>query len=63
MIILGSDIFTYCKFNEPSAYLEIEGIKHFEVRDVIQEKAKEQGIDWYDYWTNLEYFEVFSYDD
>ena len=49
--------------NDPVIYTIIPNIKYLEINESIQEKAEEQGIDWYDYWPDLEYFEVFSYDD
>ena len=41
-------------FYEPSTYTGIEGIKKLDIGFEMQQKAEEEGIDWYTYWPNLE---------
>ena len=38
----------------PALYSEIEGIKELHVDKSIQDKADDMGIDWYNYWPDLE---------
>lgn len=47
-------------WEDPTVYLSFEGIKRLEIPDKLQEKADEQGVDWYEVWPNLE--EVVVYD-
>lgn len=54
-----SDFHTDCIFDEPSIYLNLPNIKYLKVSERVQKKADDQGIDWYDYWPDLESVEVF----
>ena len=47
-------------FNEPSTYANIKGIKRLELYPEMNQRAEKQGIDWYDYWPELESIEVLS---
>lgn len=44
---------------DPSVYTPFEGIKHLEIPNALQEKADEEGIDWYEIWPDLEGVEIF----
>lgn len=45
-----------------SDYSRIEGIKYVEMPDLMQEKADEEGIDWYEIWPDLEEVIVYETD-
>ena len=47
---------------EPERYIGIDGIKKLELPDKMQEKADEQGIDWYEIWPDLEEVIVYETD-
>ena len=51
--------FSDCIFDEPSIYMDLPNIKYLQVSERVQKKAYDQGIDWYDYWPDLESVEVF----
>ncbi|MCR5129323.1 MAG: hypothetical protein K6B69_14640 [Lachnospiraceae bacterium] len=38
----------------PELYSEIEGIRELHIDKAIQDKAYDMGIDWYNYWPDLE---------
>ena len=59
LVIGGNDMYSDCIYNEPSVYTTLPDIKYLEIYTEIQEKAKRKGIDWYDYWPDLESVEVF----
>lgn len=42
----------------PKIYLDIPGIRYLRIDKAIQDKANEIGIDWYDYWPDLEEIEI-----
>ena len=42
----------------PKIYLDIPGIRYLRIDKAIQDKANELGIDWYDYWPDLEEIEI-----
>jgi len=44
-------------------YSSIEGIKYVEMPDLMQEKADEEGIDWYEIWPDLEEVIVYETDE
>lgn len=48
-----------CLYNNPAIYTAFPSIKYLKIREDIQKKADEQGIDWYSYWPDLESVEVF----
>ena len=41
-------------FHDPSIYTGIEGIRKLNIDAEMQQKAEEEGIDWYAYWSDLE---------
>ena len=41
-------------FHDPSIYTGIEGIRKLNIGEEMQQKAEEEGIDWYEYWPDLE---------
>ena len=45
-------------WDDLSIYSKFKGIKYLTVTDIIQEQADEQGIDWYEYWPELENVEI-----
>ena len=45
-------------WDDLSIYSKFKGIKYLTVTDIIQEQADEQGIDWYEYWPELENIEI-----
>ena len=45
-------------WHEPKTYTSFENIRYLEIPDVLQEKAEEEGIDWYDIWPDLVEVEV-----
>ena len=46
-----------CYLN-PKIYLDIPGIRYLRIYKAIQDKANEMGIDWYEYWPDLEEIEI-----
>ncbi len=46
-------------YNEPETYAKLKDIRKLEISSDIQRKAKAAGIDWYEYWPNLESVETF----
>ena len=58
--VLWQDL-TTSDAREPSAFTGAEGIKYFRVDDRMNEKAKEQEINWYEIWPDLEGVEVLSH--
>ena len=55
----GEDGSTYL-YNDPIVYAEIPDIKCLKVTNLIKERAEAEGIDWYEYWPELESVEVFE---
>ena len=55
----GEDGSTYL-YNDPIVYTLIPDIKCLKVTNLIKERAEAEGIDWYDYWPELESVEVFE---
>lgn len=49
---------SYLDFEEglrnPQTYTGIEGIKYLRIDSEMQKRAEEQGIDWYEIWSDLE---------
>ena len=50
-------------FHDPSIYTGIEGIRKLNIGEEMQQKAEEEGIDWYAYWPDLEEVIVREADD
>ena len=48
---------------EPDVYTEIDNIIRLEIPDIMQEKADEEGIDWYEIWPDLEEVIVYETDE
>lgn len=46
-------------YTEPSTYVNIKDIRQLEISSDIQRKAESEGIDWYEYWPDLESVETF----
>ncbi len=46
-------------YNNPSTYLGLTDIESLKIREEIQERAEAEGIDWYEYWPDLESIETF----
>ncbi len=52
-------MFNYDSFwDDLSIYSSFTGIKYLTVTDIIQSQADEEGIDWYEFWPDLESVEV-----
>ncbi len=47
-------------YNDPATYRNFPNIKCLRVSEKIQKVADEAGIDWYEYWPDLEKVEVYS---
>ena len=47
------------EYNNPEIYSLLPNIKYLEVKERVNGRAYDQGIDWYDYWPDLESVEVF----
>lgn len=47
-------------YNKASTYINLPDIKRLVVTEKIAENAEEEGIDWYEVWTDLEYYEVYE---
>lgn len=62
LVIGGNDMDSDCIYNEPSVYTTLTDIKYLEIDAEIQEKAKQENIDWYIIWPELENVELFAYD-
>lgn len=45
-------------WDDLSIYSSFSGIRYLTVTDIIQQQAEEQGIDWYEYWPELEKVEI-----
>jgi len=45
-------------WDDLSIYSSFSGIRYLTVTDIIQQQAEEQGIDWYEYWPELENIEI-----
>ncbi len=39
---------------EPGTFTGVTGVKYLRIRKEMQEKAEEEGIDWYDIWPELQ---------
>ncbi len=44
---------------EPDTFTGVEGVKYLRISKLMQEKADEEGIDWYEIWPDLEGVEIF----
>lgn len=47
-------------YNKASAYINLPDIRSLVVSEKIAQSAEEEGIDWYEIWPELEYYEVFE---
>ncbi|MCM1535770.1 MAG: hypothetical protein NC126_07615 [Clostridium sp.] len=47
-------------YNDPETYKNFPDIRYLRVSPKIQKAADEAGIDWYEYWPDLETVEVYS---
>ena len=45
-------------YNKASTYINLPDIKSLVVEKKIDQSAEEEGIDWYEIWPDLEYYEV-----
>lgn len=45
-------------YNKVATYINLPDIKRLVVSKKIAQNAEEEGIDWYEIWPDLEYFEV-----
>ncbi len=45
-------------WDDLSIYSSFTGIRYLTVTDIIQQQADEEGIDWYEFWPDLESVEV-----
>lgn len=45
-------------YNKASTYINLPDIKRLVVSKKIAQNAEEEGIDWYEVWSDLEYYEV-----
>lgn len=62
--ILGTDLGTQESiYNNPETYKNFPDIRYLRVSPKIQKAADEAGIDWYEYWSELEEVEVYSWGD
>ena len=52
--IFGPDVGNDSFFSNPSTYTVIKGIKKLEIREQMQQRSEEEGIDWYACWPELE---------
>ncbi|MCM1186166.1 MAG: hypothetical protein NC345_06495 [Lachnospira sp.] len=50
-------------YNDPETYKNFPDIRYLRVSPKIQKAADEAGIDWYEYWPDLETVEVYSSED
>lgn len=41
-------------FFDPLTYVRIEGIRQLNITSQMQQTAEEKGVDWYEYWPDLE---------
>ena len=48
------------RYNKATTYISAENIKSLVVTDKIAENAKAEGVDWYEIWPDLEYYEVYT---
>ncbi|MDE6663356.1 MAG: hypothetical protein K2K46_08435 [Lachnospiraceae bacterium] len=48
-------------YNKASAYINLPDIKKLLVTEEIAQNAEEEGIDWYEVWPDLEYYEILDY--
>lgn len=46
-------------YNDPETYQNFPDIKYLKISKKIQKAAEEKGIDWYEYWPELEEVEVY----
>ncbi|MCM1535769.1 MAG: hypothetical protein NC126_07610 [Clostridium sp.] len=59
--ILGTDVgMQESIYNDPETYKNFPDIRYLRVSPKIQKAADEAGIDWYEYWPDLETVEVYS---
>ena len=47
-------------YNKASTYINLPDIRNLVVSEKIAQSAEEEGIDWYEIWPELEYYEVFE---
>ena len=45
--------------NNCATYFGFEDIRSLTISEKIEKNAKEEGVDWYEVWPNLEHFEVY----
>ncbi len=50
-------------YNDPSTYFNLPDVRYLEVNQKINDQAKEQGINWYEVWPDLEQMEIFQHRD
>lgn len=62
LIIYGNEGSKNSLYNQASTYINLKNIKYLRVVDVVNQNAKEEGIDWYEIWPDLEGYEVFKQD-
>lgn len=53
--VSGSTLFT-----DPKIYTVLDDIRYLEIDEQLQQKAEEEGIDWYEYWPNLEKIDIIA---
>lgn len=63
MVLPYSNINPSADYYEPRLYSNIEGVKYLEVNEIIQIKADDENIDWYDVFPDLEKVYVYDYSD
>ena len=47
-------------WNDPSTYTCFNGIKRLGLPNTLQDRADENGVDWYDAWPELEEMEIYE---
>lgn len=62
LIIYGNEGSKNSLYNQASTYINLKNIKYLRVVDMVNQNAKEEGIDWYEIWPDLEGYEVFKQD-
>lgn len=51
-------VFDSSSYNKAATYINLPDIKRLYVTEKVAKDAEENGIDWYEIWPDLEYFEV-----
>jgi len=64
MLSIGSGRYgTYGSiYTKPDTYKNLPDIRYLEVHKDMQETAELEGVDWYEYWPDLERVEVYSFE-